>query len=231
MKLPSIRRAVTPMSILLVLGIFLMVLKNDAVASYGYNMTGSTTGFTTAGSAPGCGSTAPEAPWLYSAVARGNEVDLTWAKVDNVSSWTVAYGLRSGTYLYGLSNFGNGDSRSVAIGHLPSGTYYFVIRANNGCKPGPFSAEQRVSVGRSYITTASVETLPPTTYEPVVPFVPQVTQPVGRIQPIQTFVSPTPRPTTVSSQPRGQTTPFVTPVPQNKGFFQRLLDTLFGGSK
>lgn len=97
---------------------------------------------------PGCGNTAPKSVWPFTAKAAGNNaVELNWGKMNDVSSWTVAYGTAPGKYIYGISNFGNGEWRKLTVNGLPNGTYYFVIRGNNGCKPGPFSLEWQVPVG------------------------------------------------------------------------------------
>jgi len=83
------------------------------------------------------------APKLLSAVAGKNSVTLTWEKASNpVSYYLVAYGEESGTYLYGQPNLGGPETISYTVNHLSGGqTYYFVIRAGNGCAPGPFSNE------------------------------------------------------------------------------------------
>ncbi len=91
---------------------------------------------------PVCTTEAPKVAWPFSAKAMGsNTVRLSWGAAEKATSWTVAYGSSSKKYIYGLSNFGNSDSRSVDISSLPGGAYYFAIRANNGCMPGPFSPE------------------------------------------------------------------------------------------
>lgn len=115
-----------------------------AYAAYGEAPTfaGSST------NAPFCGNTAPKVIWPFSAKAgAGGTVNLSWGKTENAGSWTVAYGVAPHTYIYGISNFGNGDSRSIQVKSLPGGTYYFAMRANNGCMPGPFSNEWKVVVG------------------------------------------------------------------------------------
>jgi len=133
--------------ILRVLGIPIFVLffaLPVAYAAYGEAPTfaGSTTGV------PDCSNTAPKMVWPFWAKAAGSgKVELTWGKMENVSSWTVAYGVAPGTYIYGQSNFGNDTWRSLTVNELPRGTYYFVIRGNNGCKPGPFSNEWKIVVG------------------------------------------------------------------------------------
>lgn len=92
----------------------------------------------------GCHDTAPGgAPQLFSAIAGENEVTLTWGKAAGpVSYYLVAYGLSSGDYIFGNPNVGGADTTSVTIKNLTGGQkYYFVVRAGNGCTPGPFSNE------------------------------------------------------------------------------------------
>lgn len=99
---------------------------------------------------PSCSNSAPKMVWPFTAKAVGNNaIELKWGKMDNVSSWTVAYGYGSKKYIYGLSNFGNGNWNMLTINDLPAGTYYVAIRGNNGCMPGPFSLEWKVKVGSS----------------------------------------------------------------------------------
>lgn len=149
--------------------IFLLFFALPSAYAYGEGPTfaGSTTGF------PVCDKTAPKMVWPFTAKAAGNNaVGLSWGKTDNVSSWTVAYGTAPGKYIYGVSGFGNDSWRSLTVNDLPAGTYYFVVRGNNGCKPGPFSNEWRVTVGggaarmasagRTVRNVPSVKTVPPT---------------------------------------------------------------------
>ena len=168
--------------------------------------------------APICNSTAPKAPWPTSVKIVGSgAVEVTWGKVDNASSWTVAYGVKSGKYIYGLHNFGNGESRSVKIGSLPRGTYYFVVRANNGCAPGPFSAESRIAVGGG-TTTALITSTPTATNTTKV------------------TATPTPKPNYVPGKvatptPKGIVVPTATPKPANVGFWKSIINffaNLFG---
>lgn len=94
--------------------------------------------------APVCSDTPPGgAPTLLSAVAGVNSVTLTWSKAANpVSYYLVAYGLSSGNYIYGNPNVGGPETTSYSVGNLSGGvTYYFIVRAGNGCAPGPFSNE------------------------------------------------------------------------------------------
>lgn len=103
------------------------------------------------GGAPSCNDQAPGgAPTLVSAVASGTTVTLTWSPApDPVSYYLVAYGTSPGNYIYGNSNVGGRDTRSYTVGGLnPDTTYYFAVKAVNGCTPGPFSNELSNTSGR-----------------------------------------------------------------------------------
>lgn len=92
-----------------------------------------------------CSDTAPGSiPHLISAVGNGtNQVTLTWTDAtDPVSYYLLAYGTASGQYIYGNPNIGGQGATSYTIGSLTAGkTYYFAIRAVNGCTSGAFSNE------------------------------------------------------------------------------------------
>ncbi len=95
--------------------------------------------------APVCNDVAPAgAPTLISVIANGNNsVTLTWTPaIGPVSYYLVAYGTQPGVYLYGNPNVGGSGTTSYTVNNLSGGTtYYFVVRAGNGCMPGPFSNE------------------------------------------------------------------------------------------
>lgn len=92
-----------------------------------------------------CSDGAPgSAPQLTSAIATGShQITLTWTQAaDPVSYYLIAYGIISGKYIYGNSNVGGRGTTSYTVGNLARGTtYYFVVRAGNGCAPGGFSKE------------------------------------------------------------------------------------------
>ena len=92
-----------------------------------------------------CADGAPgSAPQLTSATSKGpNQITLTWTTAtDPVSYYLVSYGIASGQYIYGNPNVGGQGTSSYIVTHLAKGTtYYFVVRAGNGCTPGSFSNE------------------------------------------------------------------------------------------
>lgn len=96
------------------------------------------------GGTGGCTDQAPAgAPTLLSATASLNSVTLVWSEAsDPVSYYLIAYGQSPGKYLYGNPSVGGKGTTSFTIANLSGGIpYYFVVRAGNGCTPGPFSNE------------------------------------------------------------------------------------------
>jgi hypothetical protein len=112
---------------------------------------GTVAGASTGGaSAPVCSDAAPAgSPTLTSATAGPNSVTLTWTEGPGpLTYYLVAYGTSGGSYSYGNPNIGGAGTTSYTVNNLSGGTpYYFVVRAGNGCKPGPFSNELSVTPG------------------------------------------------------------------------------------
>jgi len=95
-------------------------------------------------SAPVCDDTKPgSAPTLVNIVAGVNNVTLYWSLArDPVSYYLVTYGLSSGAQTYGNPNVGDKNTTSYTVNQLSGGTtYYFRVRAGNGCMPGDYSNE------------------------------------------------------------------------------------------
>ncbi|HEX9008300.1 MAG TPA: hypothetical protein VF837_03530, partial [Patescibacteria group bacterium] len=83
-------------------------------------------------------------------------INISWNQINGANSWTISYGLRSKKYIYGLADFGDSNSRSVNIGGLKNGTYYFVIRSNSN-QPGNFSSEWRVTIYKGGVNASQVK--------------------------------------------------------------------------
>lgn len=92
-----------------------------------------------------CNDSAPgSTPQLSSANANGaSQITLTWTDAtDPVSYYLIGYGTSSGQYIYGNPNVGGQGTTSYTVNNLASGTtYYFAIKAVNGCTPGSYSNE------------------------------------------------------------------------------------------
>jgi hypothetical protein len=89
-----------------------------------------------------CNDAAPAAPTLISADSAGpHSVVLKWGGVtDSVSYYLVSYGTAAENYIYGNPNVGN--VTTYTVGSLSTGkTYYFAVKAVNGCTPGAYSNE------------------------------------------------------------------------------------------
>jgi len=104
--------------------------------------SGTNTGGST--SSPSCSDTKPaSAPTLQSAARGTNRVTLTWSEAsDPVTYYLVTYGTLPGAQTYGNPNVGGKGTTSYTVSGLSAGkTYYFRVRAGNGCMPGDFSNE------------------------------------------------------------------------------------------
>jgi hypothetical protein len=107
-----------------------------------------------AASAPVCNDTKPgSAPTLLSASAGTNSVTLTWSKAQDPATYYLAtYSTISGSQQYGNPNVGGHDTTSYTVSGLSGGiTYYFKVRAGNGCMPGDFSNELPATPGGGFI--------------------------------------------------------------------------------
>lgn len=95
-------------------------------------------------SAQECGGPFPPKPakvWVKAGPMAG-EVTLYWDEVPYANRYAVAYGARSGDYLYGADNVGGEASRSYTVKSLTPGMkYYFRLAAARDCTSSPFSDE------------------------------------------------------------------------------------------
>lgn len=127
-------------------------------------------------SPPECNQTVPgSAPGLYSAVPRSATSILLQftAANDPVDHYAVEYGTESGVYLWSATNIGNGDTRRYQVKSLsPNTTYFFRVRAGNGCATGPWSNEisattlENVALSQLIITDSTFEPVLETNVEP-----------------------------------------------------------------
>ncbi|MBU1499354.1 fibronectin type III domain-containing protein, partial [Patescibacteria group bacterium] len=114
-------------------------------------------------SAPVCTDTKPgSAPFGLTALAGLNSVTLTWNKAsDPVSYYLVAYGTSSGSQAYGNPNVGGSSTTSYIVTNLSGGvTYYFKVRAGNGCMPGDYSSEASVTPSGGFVEGVAPGFLP-----------------------------------------------------------------------
>jgi len=114
-------------------------------------------------SAPVCSDALPGgAPTLTSAVGGVNSATLTWTPAtDPVSYYLIAYGTSSGNYQFGNPNIGGKGTTLYTISGLSGGvTYYFVVRAGNGCAPGTFSNELTATPTGGVVTSPAPGFLP-----------------------------------------------------------------------
>lgn len=116
-------------------------------------------------SASSCNNTPPGGtPTLVSALSSDpDKITLTWTDApDPVSYYLLSYGTKAGNYIYGNPNVGSQGTTSYTVGGLTKGTtYYFAIKAVNGCNPGNFSNELKAEAG-STLTPTPTDTVVPT---------------------------------------------------------------------
>ncbi len=83
------------------------------------------------------------APKLLNITPGTNSVTLHWSEDSKpLTYYLIAFGTSPGVYQYGNPNIGGPGTTSYTVNNLSADkTYYFTVRAGNGCKPGSFSNE------------------------------------------------------------------------------------------
>lgn len=91
---------------------------------------------------PICSDAKPgSAPKLLSAIPDENSVILTWSEAkDPLTYYLVAHGTTADSLEFGNPYIGGKGTTSYKVEKLSGGlSYYFRVRAGNGCMPGDFS--------------------------------------------------------------------------------------------
>ena len=180
-----------------------VVLTMSATGAMAYNEAGPTALGGTATNAPVCSSEKPQKAWLYRVKSLGKgQYQLYWDKANNASSWTVGYGTQPGKYIYGMGNFGDGNSRDLVVNTFSNKKFYFAVKANNDCMPGDWSNEWKVGSSSFVDTTSYVAPTVKKTGTSIIP-TPTVTKvvttaPVKGSQPVVTKTPTVKTPTTTT---------------------------------
>lgn len=90
---------------------------------------------------PACNERVPQPPILMTTIPGENSVTLVWLESnDPLTYYLVAYGTDPKRYDFGNPNVGGPGMTEYTVYDLSADTtYYFAIRAGNGCAPGEFS--------------------------------------------------------------------------------------------
>ncbi|MCL4384220.1 carboxypeptidase regulatory-like domain-containing protein [Patescibacteria group bacterium] len=184
------------------------------------NSQNSSPSVSTTSSTPGCGDLSPaSAPQIFQINRTRTSAKIYFVPAMNpVTYYYLSYGLKPGDDRYGVS-FNQGASSGAltfTVDHLsPRATYYFRIRAGNGCTPGPWSdwfPKGKYKV--TYSTTSTAST--PTTLKRTAS---KVAAPALDTQPEPTTAPAAPQPQTAA--PPVVTTP-AKPTPAPPSLWQRI---------
>lgn len=118
--------------------------------------SGSNSGSSGGGSNTSCSAAKPSSvPDLFQINAKVESLTLFFTpSSNNRDRYYVSYGTKTGEYQYGFE-FTNNENGviSVDIGALQKNTtYYFKVRAGNGCQPGDWSNELAAKTGQRFPT-------------------------------------------------------------------------------
>lgn len=128
---------------------------NNSSSSNGGGSSGSSAGSNAASCTDSAAGGVPVL--LSTSVSGANQVTLNWAKAaDPVTHYVVVYGLTSNNPLYGNPSVGGKDTTSFTVNNLSGGTtYYFKVRAGNGCNAGGYSNEIAAAPGGSVVQSSA----------------------------------------------------------------------------
>lgn len=110
-------------------------------------------------SPPVCNDAKPgSTPVLTGATAATNSITLNWTESkDPLTYYLITYGLSSNNPQYGNPNIGGKGTTKFTVQNLSGGqTYYFRVRAGNGCMPGDFSNELTATSAGGVVTGPAV---------------------------------------------------------------------------
>ena len=193
----------------------------ETSSSSSSNSSSSTSTSSSSSTSNTCTNQAPGTPSVSSVrKTGGNEIEIDWNHVDRASSWTIAYGKQKDKRAYGISDFGNSESRSVKIGMLPMGVYYLVIKANNGCMPGSFSEERVITVSSSGAVLGATTTYTGGSVLGVGKSAAVTPSPIPTEAVSEIVIAPTIAPTVAPSQPAPSTPP--------QSIFDKIFHFIFG---
>ncbi len=108
-----------------------------------------------------CSDATPGVPVITAATPLGNnQISLTWTDTnDPVSYYLLSYGNSSGNYIYGAPNIGSQGVTTYTVSNLAKNTtYYFAIKAENGCMSGSYSNEISTTTGGGSLSQTSSST-------------------------------------------------------------------------
>ncbi len=155
--------------------------------NYGANLYGEDFPASSPASAQTCSDSVPKSAPAITLVSgkSSTEIKLTFTHAtDPVTYYALEYGPESQKYIYSAANIGNHDATTYTVQKLsPNSTYYFRLRAGNGCMPGEWSAEvSGKTLGRFSTKTLDLTN---TTITPV-----ETATSSGKPAPVATPVSP-----------------------------------------
>ncbi|HSX19447.1 MAG TPA: fibronectin type III domain-containing protein [Candidatus Saccharimonadales bacterium] len=103
--------------------------------------------------APGCNDQAPtSAPTIFTAQSDVSSATLNFAPATPSSYYYIAYGTNSDNFQYGVkynTDYNKGQLSYTVTGLTQHTSYYFKIRAGNGCATGPWGGWREVLTSKS----------------------------------------------------------------------------------